>query len=477
MNRIFINYRRDDSLLYADRLQEVLSEHFGPDEVFRDVDTIEMGLDFVHAIDRALSQADVMLVLIGRHWLVGADGRTRLQDPDDYVRLEVARGLERPNVRVIPVLVGGADMPRSDDLPDDLAPLTRRHAFEMTDDRWRYDRDELVRRLGRVLEAEGLTHKPGSNGGTGAAAYAAPAPVRGSDMEAERPLPPAPPPETDRLPGGSDDLEPGVPARRGTSQKRRWIAGAAVGALLAAGLASGAFVLLGDEDVAAIPTPTTEGPTTIEDSPSIPDVVGLSQAEAEADLEAQGFEVSTTTVVDDGESGLVLTQDPAPGADADEGDVVTLEVSQSPNDALLRMVPSRLRATCEETAPADRLEFSSAGVTCSAGAGVVAVSYNLFTDEQELDQAFGAFLGVAEGQVGHGIPRGNCETDQFARGPYTLDGANRGRVMCYRAQGGSWIHWTDSELLVYSIATRNDLLDAQLYRWWRRASGPVGPAL
>jgi hypothetical protein len=470
VNRIFINYRRDDSLLYADRLQEVLSEHFGRDEVFRDVDTIEMGLDFVHAIDRALSQADVMLVLIGRHWLVGADGRTRLQEPDDYVRLEVARGLERPNVRVIPVLVGGAEMPRSDDLPQDLASLTRRHAFEMTDNRWRYDRDELVRRLGRVLEADGLKHLPASNGGVSASA-------REGDDAVERLLPVAPPsaPDPSARQVGDFHAKPATPS--GTSHKRRWTAAVAAAALLAAGLSAGAFVLFGGEDVAAIPTPPRETPPAVEDGPSIPDVIGLSQAEAEADLEAQGFEVSTTTVVDDGESGRVLTQDPAAGADADEGDVVALEISESPNDALLRMVPSRLRATCEETAPADLLESSTAGVTCSAGSGTVAVSYNLFSDEEELDQAFGAFLGVAEDQSGQAIPRGDCETDQYARGPYTLDGATRGRVMCYRAQGGSWIHWTDSELLVYSIATRNDLLDAQLYGWWRRASGPVGPAL
>ena len=475
MNRIFINYRRDDSLLYADRLQEVLSEHFGPDEVFRDVDTIEMGLDFVHAIDRALRQADVMLVVIGQHWLVSPDGRTRLQDPDDYVRLEVAGGLERPNVRVIPVLVGGADMPRSDDLPDDLASLTRRHAFEMTDNRWRYDRDELVRRLSRVLEADRVKH-PAEGAEPGAAAHVAPAPAREHNGKAERPLPVAPPSTPDRPPAEFADLRPGAPSPPPTSRRRRWIAAVAATALLGAGIATGAFLLLGGDDVAAIPAPTNEGATTDEGSRSIPDVVGLPQAVAEADLEEQGFEVSTTMVVDEGESGLVLTQDPAPGADADEGAVVTLEVSQLPIDALLTMVPGRLRATCEETASAGLLEFSTAGVTCAAGGGVVAVSYNLFADEGDLDRAFGGFLEVAQDQVGDAIPRGNCETDQFARGPYTLDGATRGRVLCYRAQGGSWIHWTDSELLVYSIATRDDLRDAQLYRWWNRSSGPVAPA-
>jgi hypothetical protein len=151
MNRIFINYRRQDSLPYADRLQEALGEHYGSDEVFRDVDTIEPGLDFMDAIERALNQSKVVLVLIGSHWLVDRDGRSRLQEPDDYVRLEIAAALRRTDVRVIPVLVGGGTMPSPDDLPQDLTSLTRRNAFEMTDARWRFDRDELLRRLDRAL--------------------------------------------------------------------------------------------------------------------------------------------------------------------------------------------------------------------------------------------------------------------------------------------------------------------------------------
>jgi hypothetical protein len=65
MSRIFISYRREDTLPYADRLQEDLGEHYGADEIFRDMDTIEPGIDFVNAIDRALSQTEIMLVLIG----------------------------------------------------------------------------------------------------------------------------------------------------------------------------------------------------------------------------------------------------------------------------------------------------------------------------------------------------------------------------------------------------------------------------
>ena len=153
MNSIFISYRRGDTLLYADRLQEELGEHFGPDEVFRDMDTITLGSDFVEAIDNALNDAEIMLVMIGPKWL-GAEGSRRLHEPDDFVRIEIAAGLKRSDVRVIPVLVGGATMPTEADLPEDIGTLTRRHAFEMTDRHWRRDRAELLDNLNDILGAD-----------------------------------------------------------------------------------------------------------------------------------------------------------------------------------------------------------------------------------------------------------------------------------------------------------------------------------
>lgn len=153
MSRIFISYRREDTLVYADRLQEELGEHFGPDEVFRDLDAIAPGIDFVTAIDRALDQSEIMLVLIGPDWL-SPDARRRLHERGDYVRVEIAAGLRKPTIRVIPVLLRGAHMPKTTDLPEDVRPLSRRNAFEMIDTRWRADRAELMRQLDRVLSGE-----------------------------------------------------------------------------------------------------------------------------------------------------------------------------------------------------------------------------------------------------------------------------------------------------------------------------------
>jgi hypothetical protein len=91
-----------------------------------------------------------MLVVIGRDWVVDAHGRRRLDDPGDYVRLEIESAL-RGGIRIIPVLVAGAQMPAPADLPESLRPLTLRHAFELSDGRPRVDRAELLHLLDQVL--------------------------------------------------------------------------------------------------------------------------------------------------------------------------------------------------------------------------------------------------------------------------------------------------------------------------------------
>ncbi len=153
MKGIFISYRRQDSQSAAGRLADHLRDHLPAVPIFRDVETIEPGVDFVEAIGRALQSCGVLLAIIGPRWatMTDAAGRRRLDDANDTARLEIATALQRSDVLVIPVLVDGAVMTAADDLPDDLKPLARRNAFELTDKRWEFDVSSLVDALNKAL--------------------------------------------------------------------------------------------------------------------------------------------------------------------------------------------------------------------------------------------------------------------------------------------------------------------------------------
>lgn len=147
---VFIDYRREDTAGHAGRLYDRLSHEFGMDQVFRDVDTIEPGVDFVNAIQAAMRRSDAYICLIGPRWLgsTDVDGRRRIDNADDFVRLTLASALAS-GIPVIPVLVDGARMPTEAELPEDVRALVRRNALELTDTRWESD----VGRLVTVLES------------------------------------------------------------------------------------------------------------------------------------------------------------------------------------------------------------------------------------------------------------------------------------------------------------------------------------
>jgi hypothetical protein len=151
---IFISYRRQDSSHLAGRLYDRLADRFGADLVFMDVATIDLGVDFAEVITRAVGTCQVLVALIGPQWVTAADpdGRRRLRDPNDFVRLEIQAALER-DVRLIPILVEGAPMPRVRDLPRQLAGLARRNAMTMRHESFPYDAERLVTAIERVLAA------------------------------------------------------------------------------------------------------------------------------------------------------------------------------------------------------------------------------------------------------------------------------------------------------------------------------------
>ena len=150
--RIFLSYRREETAYAAGWLYDRLAEYFGGDQVFKDIDSIELGDDFIEAVTNAVESCDVLLALIGDRWLTvtGADGGRRLEDPRDFVRLEIEAALTR-GVRVVPILVAGARMPEASDLPPSLARLVRRQALELSPSRFDSDLSRLLRVLGSTL--------------------------------------------------------------------------------------------------------------------------------------------------------------------------------------------------------------------------------------------------------------------------------------------------------------------------------------
>jgi len=160
MPGVFISYRREDAAAYAGRLFDILSAEFGADNTFMDVDDIKGGDDFTTVIERKLSVSDAMVAVIGEHWLsvTEPNGGRRLDNPNDFVRMEISKALQR-GIRVIPVLVGGATLPHPADLPDNLKALCDRQALEVRDTRFHEDAKELVEVLHRTLHGTSFLPK------------------------------------------------------------------------------------------------------------------------------------------------------------------------------------------------------------------------------------------------------------------------------------------------------------------------------
>ncbi len=146
--KVFISYRRSDVSGYAGRITDALVAILGIDNVFQDVATVVPGADFEAQINRSLAASDAVLAIIGSGWLEAAtaDGRQRLLQDDDLVRMELTRALTS-DLRVVPVLVGGAVLPSAGQLPEDLKELARRQAVILRDETFHQDLGRLLRSL------------------------------------------------------------------------------------------------------------------------------------------------------------------------------------------------------------------------------------------------------------------------------------------------------------------------------------------
>jgi hypothetical protein len=149
---VFICYRREESAFAARAIYDRVAQKVGRENVFLDVDNIELGVDWFDALNERVAACDALIAVIGRNWVAAdKDNRRRIDDPDDFVRIEIEAALKR-GVRGIPVLVDGALMPKTSDLPESLRGFARRQNIEISHSRFETDVERLTRALTSILE-------------------------------------------------------------------------------------------------------------------------------------------------------------------------------------------------------------------------------------------------------------------------------------------------------------------------------------
>lgn len=312
MAGIFISYRRDDSAPYAGRLYDRLTREFSGDAVFMDIDRIEPGDDFVDVINARLDSCDAVIALIGRSWLTCTDrsGARRLDNPDDYIRKELATALAR-KARVVPVLVGDAEVPRSVDLPDDLKALSRRHAIELSDTRFHTDVDRLIEAL----------RKSGAPLGVSAAGAAPREDELTKDAKDPRRMP-----ETTAEPPPAASPQP-VPvqletAAQPSAAEARRAPGKTPGARKALAALAIAILVLATGAIFVITRATID----------VPDLTGKSLQDARTAIEAAGFTVGGESHIEHetAAEGTVVEQNPVAGARARSRTSVEIKLAAKP---------------------------------------------------------------------------------------------------------------------------------------------------
>ena len=151
---IFISYRREDSSDVTGRIYDRLCQHFGEQNVFKDVDSIPLGVDFRQHLGNSVGQCNVLLTIIGRQWMAGEKGKRRLDDARDFVRIEMEAALKR-DIPVVPVLVQGSSIPNVDDLPAQLQPLAYRNGIPVRPDPdFHQDMDRLIKGIEGYLKRQ-----------------------------------------------------------------------------------------------------------------------------------------------------------------------------------------------------------------------------------------------------------------------------------------------------------------------------------
>ena len=191
-SKIFISYRREDGGGHAGRVHDRLARELGTKSLFMDVDAIPLGSNFVKVLREEVGRCQVLLALIGPRWLEARDehGRRRLDDPNDFVRVEIATALAR-DIAVIPILFDGAPVPGVAQLPDNLKELSVRSGLQVHHASFHADMDKLIGALKKTL-ADAAPIQPRDTAATGVirlaptTSHAAPPPSVAPGPQAER---------------------------------------------------------------------------------------------------------------------------------------------------------------------------------------------------------------------------------------------------------------------------------------------------
>lgn len=167
MAMIAISYRRDDSMDITGRIFDRLTHRYGRDAVFRDIDSIPPGIDFRDHLRESLARIDVLMVVVGPRWMgLDRNGNMRIHSETDFVRTEVEIALNR-NITVVPLLVGGSEMPEAGDLPESIRGFAYRNAVRIDSARdFDHHMDGLIRAIDRMFErraAPGTDQPAGSS--------------------------------------------------------------------------------------------------------------------------------------------------------------------------------------------------------------------------------------------------------------------------------------------------------------------------
>jgi TIR domain len=239
VSSVFISYRRQTASGEARALFKDFVAKLGENSVFMDVDSISLGRDFRNELQRTVAACDVMLVLIDKEWAAAKDerGRVRLENADDFVRMEVEAALKR-DIVVIPVLIQGARMPAAEELPAAISNLAYRNAFELSHTRWESDVREMIRRLNLNVAGQVGTDQ--------------------SKPPRERLAPETPPlPGTPPLAGSSEP-----PIKRAGWLTRRHLLATTAATMMASAVGGGAYFLMNPKQKEPVPPATNKPPAT-----------------------------------------------------------------------------------------------------------------------------------------------------------------------------------------------------------------------